>query len=72
MVLSISKNKTNTLDTNDLKYTDALHRKGISLYELQNYTGALEYFDKALAIDPNDKFALESKGESLFQLANDT
>jgi tetratricopeptide (TPR) repeat protein len=32
---------------------------------LGNYTGAIEYFDRALAVEPNDKDALYYKGESV-------
>jgi O-antigen/teichoic acid export membrane protein len=39
----------------------ALTRKGTSLADLANYTGAIKYFDKVLAIGPNDKYALNDK-----------
>jgi tetratricopeptide (TPR) repeat protein len=32
-----------------------------ALISLGNYTGAIHYLDKALAIDPNDKLALSHK-----------
>ena len=31
------------------------------LTDLGNYTGAIKYFDKALAIDPKDTTALDDK-----------
>ena len=31
-------------------------------YSQGNYTQAIKYYDKALAIDPNDKDALNNKG----------
>lgn len=40
----------------------------MALNHLGNYTGAIEYFDKALAIDPNDEAALYNKGNSLDHL----
>ncbi|MGB6593241.1 MAG: tetratricopeptide repeat protein [Candidatus Nitrosopolaris sp.] len=38
-----------------------LGNKGAALVDLGNYTQAITYFDKALAIDPNDKYALNLK-----------
>ena len=35
---------------------DALNNKGLALDDLGNYTGAVKYYDKALAIDPNDTY----------------
>ena len=35
-----------------------------------NYTQAIQSFDKALAIDPNDKYALHGKGNALDRLGN--
>ena len=39
---------------------------------LGNYTQALQYVDKALAIDPNFKDALNGKGDALNNLGNYT
>jgi tetratricopeptide (TPR) repeat protein len=36
----------------DQKYENALYDKGNALYALGNYTGAIEYYDMALAIEP--------------------
>ena len=33
--------------------------KGVSLNGLGNYTQAIQYYNKALAIDPNDKVYLD-------------
>jgi tetratricopeptide (TPR) repeat protein len=30
-----------------------LNRKGLTLYNLGNYTGAIDVYDRALSIDPN-------------------
>lgn len=38
------------------------NRKGSALIGLGNYTGAIKYSDKVLAIDPKDKTALDNKG----------
>jgi tetratricopeptide (TPR) repeat protein len=51
---------------------DTLYNKGLALYHLGNYTGAIEYFDRALVVDPNDKDALYYKGEVLLALGNYT
>jgi tetratricopeptide (TPR) repeat protein len=45
----------------DPKFEDALYYKGDVLFHIGNYTEALTYLDKALAIDPNDKDALDDK-----------
>ena len=39
-------------------------------YDSANYTEAIKYYDKVLAIDPNYKTALKGKGNAL--MANDT
>ena len=55
------------------KYGFALFlRMGSALNNLGNYTQAIPYLDKALAIDPNDKLALEEKGVDLDNLGNYT
>ena len=43
-----------------------------SLYTQGNYTQAIQLFDKALALDPNFRQALNGKGDALYSLANDT
>ena len=45
---------------------------GSALDRLGNYTQAISYLDKALTLDPNDKFALEEKGVNLDNLGNYT
>ena len=47
-------------------YTD----KGNALGSLGNYSGAIEYYDKALAIDPHYVYALTGKGLALGSLGN--
>jgi tetratricopeptide (TPR) repeat protein len=46
----------------DPKHENAIYNKGVILYQLGNYTEAIGYFDKALAIDPKDEDALYEKG----------
>ena len=48
----------------------ALVHKGSALYSLGNYTQAIQYYDKALAVDPNNKRALNNKGSTLYSLGN--
>ncbi|MCD6036432.1 MAG: hypothetical protein K0S67_316 [Nitrososphaeraceae archaeon] len=45
--------------------------KGTDVYDLGKYQEALEYYDKALAIDPNYDVALYSKGSALSKLGKD-
>ena len=40
--------------------------------KLGNYTQAIQYLDKALVIDPHDKYALNNKGFALESLGNHT
>jgi tetratricopeptide (TPR) repeat protein len=47
-----------------------LFNKGLTLDNLGNYTGALQYYDKALAINPNDANALINKALALKYLGN--
>lgn len=51
---------------------NALVHKGIALDILGNHTGAIAYYDKALAIDPKDVRALTFKGLALSELGNYT
>jgi len=44
----------------DPKNSIALNNIGWALIKLGNYTGAITYFDKALAIDPNYKLELNN------------
>ena len=46
--------------------------KGNALFNHDNYAQALQYFNKALTIDPNNEVALTGKGESLNALGNYT
>jgi tetratricopeptide (TPR) repeat protein len=48
--------------------TKSLIDKGITLYALGNYNEAITYYDKALAIDPDQKNALLNKGYALSKL----
>jgi Caspase domain/Tetratricopeptide repeat len=46
--------------------------KGLALDDLGNHTGAILYYDKALAIDPKDEETLYYKGDALNSLGNYT
>ena len=54
---NINAQSTDTSQANKDE-VNGLANKGFQQYVLENYTGAIEYFDKALAIDPSDTFAL--------------
>ena len=43
-----------------------------SLNSLGNYTGAIEFYNKILAIDPKNTFALTHKDAILHMLGNNT
>jgi tetratricopeptide (TPR) repeat protein len=51
---------------------NALYYIRHNLFGQGNYTQAIQYFDKALAIDPNFRNALYSKGDALNYLGNYT
>jgi tetratricopeptide (TPR) repeat protein len=60
------------LSTFSSLFGSALYHKGNALYALENYTGAVLYYDKALAIQPNDTYTLDGKGADLKKLGNYT
>ena len=47
-----------------------LIKKGNTLFYQGNYTQAMQYYDKALAIDPNIEEAPTGKGTALYGLGN--
>ncbi|MGC2573353.1 MAG: tetratricopeptide repeat protein [Candidatus Nitrosopolaris sp.] len=58
--------------TIDPQYVRALDNKGGALQNLGNNTGAILYYDKALAINPYYDLALNNKGVALDNLGNHT
>jgi tetratricopeptide (TPR) repeat protein len=56
----------------DPKDEAALTCKGVVLDDLGNHTGAIQYFDKVLAIQPNDNYVLDLTGMTLNKLGNYT
>ncbi len=50
------------------RFKIAWYNKGASSYMLEQYNEAIEYFDKALAIDPNNKNSWFYKGISFFKI----
>ena len=60
--------KTNNSSSDVSAFVD----KANSLYTQGNYTQAIQLFDKALALDPNFRQALNGKGDALYSLTNDT
>jgi tetratricopeptide (TPR) repeat protein len=45
--------------------TSALNNKAFALSSLENYSEAISYYDKALAIEPDDALALDNKNKIL-------
>ena len=45
-----------------------MNNKGLALNNLGKYEEAIEWYDKALKIDPNDVNALNNKGKALYNL----
>ncbi|MGC1932213.1 MAG: tetratricopeptide repeat protein, partial [Candidatus Nitrosopolaris sp.] len=68
VVIALALFNQQTLPNN--KY--ALYNKGDALINLGNYTQAIQYLDKALAIDPKFEDALFDKGDALNYLGNYT
>jgi len=56
--------------TMDSHYVNTLTNQALALVRLGNYTGAIHYIDKALAIQPKDTYALIGKGTALGRLGN--
>jgi hypothetical protein len=66
------KASAQTNATNSATHTNALEtslKQGTSLYSLGRYNEAIQYFDRALQINPNDSRALDGKGGVLYTLA---
>ena len=47
-----------------------LNSRGVALSKLNNFSGAIQYYDKALDIDPNNKVILYNKANALIKLAD--
>jgi tetratricopeptide (TPR) repeat protein len=61
----IQTEETTNVVESDVK---ELISRGNSLHDLGNCTTAIEYYDKALSIDPTNATALNNKGRSLYEL----
>jgi tetratricopeptide (TPR) repeat protein len=54
----------------DPRNVDVLYNKGVAFGKLVDYTQAIQYYDQALAIEPNYTGALIGKGFALHQLGS--
>jgi tetratricopeptide (TPR) repeat protein len=54
----LSAERALTVDPNHI---EALYNKGFGLQRLERYEEAIGYWDKVLAIDPNNKLAIDNK-----------
>jgi tetratricopeptide (TPR) repeat protein len=61
---STSTSTAPTTNTTQSQIT-LLNNKGMSLYNLGRFNESIAYFDKALAIDPNNVTTLDNKGLAL-------
>ena len=61
-ITTTTSNNTTNISSSDVS---ALVKNGDALNNLGNYTEAIQYYEKALAIDPNNKIALNGKGDAL-------
>jgi tetratricopeptide (TPR) repeat protein len=59
---------SNQINNNQSSSILILNKKGLDLMNSASYNQAITYFDKALAINPNDTDALNNKGLALAQL----
>ena len=64
--------KLHTIEAQSNTNIYSLNEKGTVLDNLGNYTGAISYYDQALAINPEYINALTNKGIALYRLGNIT
>ena len=64
-VITGAKNPDKASKANDY------NNKGLDYYNVKNYEKSLEWFDKALEIDPTFTYALHNKGLALSELKRD-
>jgi tetratricopeptide (TPR) repeat protein len=65
---SSSSSTAPTTNTTQSQIT-LLNNKGMSLYNLGRFNESIAYFDKALAIDPNNVTTLDNKGLALLSVS---
>ena len=56
--------------TNQTNQSSALNKKGLELLNSGSYNESLAYFDKALAVSPDNPKVLDNKGFALYSLGN--
>jgi tetratricopeptide (TPR) repeat protein len=63
--MALSQNTISTAANDD---GPVLNDAGVALITSGNYTGAIDYYDTVLAVEPNNTDALYHKGEALYRL----
>jgi Tetratricopeptide repeat len=64
--LSAAQEQTPINNATTLADPNALINQGTALYQSERFNEAIQYFDKALAINPDDRVALDGKGAALY------
>ena len=68
----LEKNQADWIKTGDVQVSRTelsvkeVILKGLALYNLRKYNEAMEYYDRAIKMDPNNAYAWYNKGNALY------
>jgi tetratricopeptide (TPR) repeat protein len=68
----LEKNQADWIKTGDVQVSrnelsvKEIILKGLALYNLRKYNEAMEYYDRAIKMDPNNAYAWYNKGNALY------
>ena len=68
----LEKNQADWIKTGDVQVSRTelsvkeIILKGLALYNLRKYNEAMEYYDRAIKMDPNNAYAWYNKGNALY------